>query len=345
VAIDYKKAGVDIEAGDALVDWLRANKTKKDKRVLAGIGGFAALFRADFKGMKKPCLVSSTDGVGTKVLLAAQLNRLEGIGQDLVAMCVNDLICVGADPLFFLDYYACGKLNLPRAKAFLESLQRACAEVNCALIGGETAEMPGVYKDDDFDCAGFAVGVVDEDKALNAKRVKAGDVIIAVPSSGFHSNGYSLLRKVFSDDMEKWADILMTPTALYAKLVKDLRKKVKGLRVCANITGGGLENIPRVLPKGMVAKLEPWRLPEPFLEVQRRGQMSWESLTTTLNCGVGFVVIVDAREEQKALKIIRANKFAKAWTFGKVMKTNTREKNPSGYDLDFKAFGELNSSP
>lgn len=346
MAIDYKKAGVDIEAGDALVDWLRSNsrKVKKDKRVLAGIGGFAALFRADFKGMKKPCLVSSTDGVGTKVLLAAQLNRFEGIGQDLVAMCVNDLICVGADPLFFLDYYACGKLDLPKAQAFLASVQKACAEVNCSLIGGETAEMPGVYKEDDFDCAGFAVGVVDEVKALSAKRVKVGDVLIAIPSSGFHSNGYSLLRKIFSDDVERWADILMKPTALYARVVKELRQKVKGLRVCANITGGGLENIPRVLPKGLIAALQPWRMPDPFIEVQRRGGMSWQSLTTTLNCGVGFVVIVDEKDESKALKVIR-KQFASAWSFGKVVRTKDSALREKGYDLDYQALEELNSTP
>lgn len=340
MAIDYKQAGVDIEAGDALVDWLRADKTKKDKRVLEGIGGFAALFRADFKKMKKPCLVSSTDGVGTKVLLAAQLDRLDGIGQDLVAMCVNDLICVGADPLFFLDYYACGKLHLPRAQRFLASVRRACAESNCALIGGETAEMPGVYKDDDFDCAGFAVGVVDETKILGAKRVKVGDALIAVPSSGFHSNGYSLLRKVFSDDAEQWADVLMTPTALYTRLVKELRAKVKGLKACANITGGGLENIPRVLPKGTVARLQPWRIPDPFLEVRRRAQMNYRDLVTTLNCGVGFVVIVDARDEQKALKIIR-KQFAKAWSFGKVVRGGGKKAEPS-YELDFAGLEELN---
>lgn len=340
MAIDYKKAGVDIAAGDALVDWLQSSKSKKDKRIIGGIGGFAALFRADFKKMKKPCLVSSTDGVGTKVLLAAEFNRHEDVGQDLVAMCVNDLICVGADPLFFLDYYACGQLNLKNAQTFLSGLRRACAEAQCSLIGGETAEMPGVYAREHFDCAGFAVGVVDEVKALGAHRVREKDVLLAVPSSGFHSNGYSLLRKVFADDLKVWADELLKPTYLYVKLVQDLRKKIAGLKACANITGGGIENIPRVLPAGLVARLEPWHVPEPFLEVQRRSQMSWAKMLETLNCGLGFVVVVHPDEADRALKLIQ-KKFSKAWRLGVVEKAKTK-KAPSSVHMDYKKMEGLN---
>lgn len=305
MAIDYKQAGVDIIAGDALVSWLQStSKQKKDKRVLGGIGGFAALFKADFKKMKSPCLVSSTDGVGTKVLLASHFNQYAGVGQDLVAMCVNDLLCVGADPLFFLDYYACGKLDLKNAQEFLSGVRKACAEVECSLIGGETAEMPGVYKAEDFDCAGFAVGVVDEKKTLGAHKVKPGDVVIGVPSSGFHSNGFSLLRKVFEKDLDQWRDKLMVPTALYGKLVKNLRKNVKGLKACANITGGGLENIPRVLPKGTTIAIEPWFVPEPFKVVKERTGMSWDKMLVTLNCGLGFAIIVDPKDSVKAQKIV-----------------------------------------
>ena len=222
--MDYKSSGVDVEAGDSLVDWLIEDEKKYPTphadKIISGIGGFASLFRADFSKMKKPCLVTCTDGVGTKVKLASEFNRYEGIGQDLVAMCVNDLICTGGDPLLFLDYYASGKLNLENAQSFLRSVRKACFDSDCALIGGETAEMPGVYHDNDFDCAGFAVGVVDEEKSLGSRLVKKGDQVLGVASSGFHSNGYSLLRQVFAQDKEKWLDTLLTPTALYVKLFK-----------------------------------------------------------------------------------------------------------------------------
>lgn len=346
MAIDYKQAGVDIVAGDALVNWLQSsNQQKKDKRIVGGIGGFAALFRADFRKMKSPCLVSSTDGVGTKVLLASHFNQYDGVGQDLVAMCVNDLLCVGADPLFFLDYYACGKLDLKNAQEFLSGVRRACAEVDCSLIGGETAEMPGVYKPEDFDCAGFAVGVVDEPKALGAHKVKVGDVVIGVPSSGFHSNGFSLLRKVFEKDLDQWRDKLMVPTALYGKLVKNLRKNVKGLRACANITGGGLENIPRVLPYGTTLAVEPWFVPEPFKVVKERTGMSWEKMLVTLNCGLGFAVIVDAKDSVKTQKIV-AKEMGSSCVLGVVAKQSgpakTLSKQEATYSVDYQQFERVN---
>jgi phosphoribosylformylglycinamidine cyclo-ligase len=346
VAIDYKQAGVDIEAGDALVDWLQSSKNqKKDKRVISGIGGFAAMFRADFKKMKKPCLVTSTDGVGTKVLLASKFNQLEGVGQDLVAMCVNDLICVGAEPLFFLDYYACGQLDLEKAQIFLKGVRQACNAVGASLIGGETAEMPGVYQKEHFDCAGFAVGVVDEPKALGPHRVKVGDVILAVPSSGFHSNGYSLLRQVFADDIEKWQSVLMTPTALYATLVTKLKKSVKGLRACANITGGGIENIPRVLPKGTIAQLEAWKCPQPFQVVKKRSEMTWQKMLVTLNCGVGFTIIVDKKDQKKALEIIK-KEFGGGWVMGEVTRaTKANAKAEATVTINYDEFARLNGNP
>lgn len=294
MGMNYKAAGVDVEAGDALVDWLResspANSPHKDKLV-SGIGGFAAVFRLQFPEMKKPCLVSSTDGVGTKILLAAQFKSYRGVGQDLVAMCVNDLVCCGAQPLFFLDYYATGKLELEAAKEFLGGVRDACHQSGAALIGGETAEMPGVYRGNDFDAAGFAIGIVDEEKTLGPQRVSIGDRVIGVESSGFHSNGYSLLRKVFEADLDSWRDVLMTPTHLYAEPVLELARE-GWLNAVANITGGGMENIPRVLPEGTVLPLIDWAWPEPFLVVQDRTGLSRIEMLKTLNCGIGLTLIV-----------------------------------------------------
>lgn len=298
----YRDSGVDVEAGDQLVDWLvdsgtRATSPRKDS-VISGIGGFAAIFRASFGHMKKPCLVSSTDGIGTKILLAAQFKRHRDVAQDLVAMCVNDLVCSGAEPLFFLDYYATGKLDPSEAKSFLQGVREACHSVNCALIGGETAEMPGVYKPGDFDAAGFAVGVVDEDDILGPDRVREGDVVIGVSSSGFHSNGYSLLRKVFAEEIENknedWLRTLLTPTALYVNLVLELHRAGL-LHAVAHITGGGMENVPRVLPRGTELRLIDWAWPEAFLEVQDRARLSREEMLKTLNCGVGMALVVEGR--------------------------------------------------
>jgi phosphoribosylformylglycinamidine cyclo-ligase len=306
VAIDYKQAGVDVEAGDALVDWLKSSAPTKwphQDRLVEGIGGFAALFRADFKDLKEPCLVSCTDGVGTKIKLAVQFESYREVAQDLVAMCVNDLICCGARPLFFLDYYASGKLRLPAAKDFLAGVQAACIESDCALIGGETAEMPGLYEGNDFDCAGFSVGVVDRSKALGAHRVQAAMKLLGVRSSGFHSNGFSLLRKLFAADLEAWKTELLKPTALYVKLVH-AAIEAGGVEAVAHITGGGMDNIPRVLPKGTVARLAPWTVPAPFLEVKRRSQMSWQSMLTSLNCGLGMVWVVQPSSYETLKKLI-----------------------------------------
>jgi phosphoribosylformylglycinamidine cyclo-ligase len=292
--INYKSAGVDVEAGDQLVEWLKESAPKKvphADKLVSGIGGFAAVFRLRFPEMKKPCLVSSTDGVGTKIKLAAHFKKYDTVGQDLVAMCVNDLVCGGAEPLFFLDYYATGKLELEAAKSFLDGVRNACHASGCALIGGETAEMPGVYHGNDFDAAGFAVGIVDEDEILGAHRVSIGDQVLGVSSSGFHSNGYSLLRKVFEKDLEQWRDKLMTPTHLYAKLVLELKRE-GWLHAVANITGGGMENIPRVMPKGTMLPLVDWSWPAEFCEVQDRTGMSREEMLKTLNCGIGLALVV-----------------------------------------------------
>ena len=304
--MDYKSSGVDVEAGDALVDWLKQDGSPSVHRehVLEGIGGFAALFKlGHFAKMEDPCLVSCTDGVGTKVKLAAQFNQYRGVAQDLVAMCVNDMICCGATPLFFLDYYATGKLELKDAKEFLAGVRTACAESLCALIGGETAEMPGVYQPPDFGFAGFSVGIVDRKKIIGPQRVKAGSRLLGVASSGFHSNGYSLLRKVFADDLENWKDELLIPTALYVKAALEALK-TDGVQAIAHITGGGMDNVPRVLPKNTKAVLNFWQWPEKFREVQRRSKMTDQKMLETLNCGIGLIMVVDPAKWQDVLSAV-----------------------------------------
>lgn len=330
MAIDYKQSGVDVEAGDALVDWLKANAPARwphQEKLVEGIGGFAALFRADFKEYKEPCLVSCTDGVGTKIKLAVKFESYREVAQDLVAMCVNDLVCSGAKPLFFLDYYASGRLRLSAAKEFLAGVQAACLESECALIGGETAEMPGVYEGNDFDCAGFSVGVVDRVAALGPHRVKPGHRLLGLSSSGFHSNGFSLLRQVFAADIDSWRDQLLKPTALYVKVVQ-AALKVGGVHAVAHITGGGLDNLPRVLPKGTQALVKSWPVPAPFLEVKKRSGMSWKSMLTTLNCGVGMIWVVDSSAIESLSQVIQEHGY-RAFDLGEV-KTGESE---SGWEL------------
>lgn len=305
--IDYKKAGVDIEAGDELVRWLQKTQPENPPhadRVVSGIGGFASLFRIDFPEMKEPCLVTGTDGVGTKIKLASYFDTYASVGQDVVAMCVNDLICCGAQPLLFLDYYATGKLELEKAKDFLTGVRNACTESGCMLVGGETAEMPGVYAPGDFDCAGFAVGIVDKSKSLGAHRVQFGQKLIAIASSGFHSNGFSLLRKVFEKDLDRWRDQLLEPTALYPRLVMALTKE-NLVESVAHITGGGMDNLLRVLPDGTEAVLKKWEWPETFKEVQRRAGISDQSMLETFNCGIGLVLVCKEENEKRAMAIAK----------------------------------------
>ncbi len=294
MAIDYKSSGVDIAKGESLVDWLKGSDPTPEslkKQVVSGIGGFSALFSVNFSQMKSPCLVSATDGVGTKIKLASDFNRYAEVGQDLVAMCVNDMICCGAKPLFFLDYYSTGRLQLEPAKEFLTGVRNACIESQCVLIGGETAEMPGIYQGNDFDAAGFSVGVVDQEKALGSHLVCEGDQILGVSSSGFHSNGFSLVRKLFKSDIADWIDQLIKPTHLYPQLVSQILSKTKA-HAFAHITGGGIDNVARVIPKGLQAKVLPWEVPSLFIEAKNRSKLSWESLLKTFNCGLGLVVVL-----------------------------------------------------
>ncbi len=308
--LDYKKSGVDVDQGDALVDWLvdsqnqSANQGSPWKsRVVEGIGGFASLFDIQFPEIKNPLLVTCTDGVGTKVKLAVQYDRYDEVAQDCVAMCVNDLICTGGRPLLFLDYYATGKLDLQKAKKFVAGLRKACVLGDCALVGGETAEMPGVYQGSDFDCAGFAVGIVDRDQKLGPDKVKPSDVLLAIKSSGFHSNGYSLVRRAFADDMDQWIEKIIQPTSIYVQAFLKILKNCE-VHAAAHVTGGGFSNIPRVLPSSLQPVYRPYLLPPLFQELQRRTGLSDDELKKSVNCGVGFVIVLPQAELSAAQIIL-----------------------------------------
>ncbi|MBL7545366.1 MAG: phosphoribosylformylglycinamidine cyclo-ligase [Bdellovibrionaceae bacterium] len=337
-AITYKNAGVDIEKGDEFVDWISRRSRKKSPhqdKIVEAVGGFASLFRLP-KGIKNPCIISCTDGVGTKVKLAVEVKHYEGIGQDLVAMCVNDLICTGGSPLFFLDYLAMGKLNLDQAKRILASIKNACDHSDLALIGGETAEMPGVYANDDFDCAGFAVGVVDEKKRWGAVRVKAGDCLIALPSSGFHSNGYSLVRKIFADETSAFKKTLLMPTFLYVEFLETLKAQFN-IKAAAHITGSGVENIPRVIPADMYCDLNAWEFPELFKKAQIKAALNFDEMLRTFNCGVGFVLVVSPKDKERILKMAknyfsRQNVLMSPFDLGVIKK----KKNKKDKDFVFK---------
>jgi phosphoribosylformylglycinamidine cyclo-ligase len=308
-SLTYKDSGVDIDAGDALVDRIAsAAKATARKGTSADLGGFGGLFDLKAAGFKDPILVSSTDGVGTKLKLAIEARRFDTMGQDLVAMCVNDIVVQGAEPLFFLDYYATGALKVDEAVVVIEGIARACKESGCALIGGETAEMPGLYAKDDFDLAGFAVGAVERPDVLpKTEAMRAGDVLVGIASSGVHSNGYSLVRKVLSvtgrtladsapfDPTTSLGDVLLTPTRLYVKsaLAAIKRGGVKGL---AHITGGGItENLPRVLKDGLDAEIDltSWTPPPVFNWLAREAGLPGSEMLRTFNCGIGLIAVVD----------------------------------------------------
>ncbi|REH37749.1 phosphoribosylformylglycinamidine cyclo-ligase [Paraperlucidibaca baekdonensis] len=327
-SLSYKDAGVDIEAGDLLVERIKGvAKRSRRPEVLGGLGGFGALCEIP-AGYKQPILVSGTDGVGTKLRLALQLNRHEHIGIDLVAMCVNDLVVCGAESLFFLDYYATGHLNIDTAATVVTGIGEGCVQAGCALVGGETAEMPGMYEGDDYDLAGFAVGVVEKAEIIDGKKVSAGDVLIGVASSGAHSNGYSLLRKILDVskadlnselDGKCLADVVMTPTRIY---VKSMLALVKALPVhaMAHITGGGLPgNLPRVLPEGCDAIVDEssWTWPPLFQWLQAEGNVERFEMYRTFNCGVGMVVVVPAEHADAAIAQLESTGET-AWKMGQI---------------------------
>ena len=330
----YAKAGVDITAGYKAVELMKSHILKTmTSGVCSDVGGFGGLFELDVKGMEKPVLVSGTDGVGTKLKLAFLQDKHDTIGIDCVAMCVNDVICCGAKPLFFLDYIACGK-NVPEKIASIVSgVCEGCVQSGAALIGGETAEMPGFYPIDEYDLAGFAVGVVDKSKILNPKTIEEGDVIIALPSSGVHSNGFSLVRKVFgvgTNDLSKpleelggksIGETLLTPTKIYVKPVLALLEKVN-VRAISHITGGGFyENIPRSLPEGYAAKIKKSSLKIlPIFDlIQKVGDIPERDMFNTFNMGVGMSIIVPKGEVDLALETLKAN-GEDAYVCGEIVK-------------------------
>lgn len=313
--LSYRDAGVDIDAGDSLVERIKphARRTLRPE-VLAGIGGFGALMALP-KRYREPVLVSGTDGVGTKLKLAFYLNRHDSIGIDLVAMSVNDILVQGAEPLFFLDYYACGRLDVDVAEQVVAGIARGCELAGCALIGGETAEMPGMYPIGEYDLAGFAVGVVEKDRLITGADIRAGDVVLGLASSGPHSNGYSLIRKIVELTQADLAapfhgrslgETLLAPTRIYVRPLLALMQAlpVKGL---AHITGGGLTgNIPRILPEGLTAHLDAqaWTWPPVFQWLQQAGGVATDEMYRTFNCGIGMVVVVDARDAEAAIRFL-----------------------------------------
>jgi len=311
VSLSYRDAGVDIDAGDALVEAIKpfAKRTMREG-VLAGIGGFGALFEVS-KKYREPVLVSGTDGVGTKLKLAFHLNRHDTVGIDLVAMSVNDILVQGAEPLFFLDYFSCGRLDVATATDVIKGISAGCEQAGCALIGGETAEMPSMYPDGEYDLAGFAVGAVEKSKIIDGKKIRPGDVVLGLASSGAHSNGYSLVRKII--DVAKpdlhadfhgrpLADVLLAPTRIYVKPLLALMEKID-VHGMVHITGGGLvENIPRVLQPNLTAVLhkDAWTLPPLFQWLQQHGGVADDEMHRVFNCGIGMTVIVSAANADQA---------------------------------------------
>jgi len=320
--ITYKDAGVDIDAGNRLVENIKpAVKTTMRPEVLGGLGGFGALFQFDAKKYRQPILVSSTDGVGTKLMLAIKSGQLSGIGIDLVAMCVNDLIVQGAEPLFFLDYYATANLDVEAATVVIEGIAEGCRQAGAALVGGETAEMPGMYSKGDFDLAGFCVGVVDKEQMIDGSKVCVGDKLIGLASSGPHSNGYSLIRKLISmsgadinatyhsDDQQTLLQAVLKPTRIYVKSILNALQQ-HDIHALAHITGGGLlENIPRVLPNGLQARIKrsAWAWPTIFRWLQQQGNISDNEMHRTFNCGIGMVLVVPADQQQALMALFQRN--------------------------------------
>ena len=320
--MDYKKAGVDIEAGYKSVELMKEH-IKKTMRpeVLTNIGGFSGAFSMkSFQNMEKPTLVSGTDGVGTKLKLAFIMDKHDTVGIDCVAMCVNDIACAGGEPLFFLDYIACGKNYPEKIAQIVSGVAEGCVQSDAALIGGETAEMPGFYPEDEYDLAGFAVGIVDEKDLITGKDLAAGDVLLGIASSGVHSNGFSLVRKVFP--MEKEAletyydelgttlgDALLKPTKIYVKALRSVRENGVRIKACSHITGGGFyENVPRMLPEGMraVIRKDSYEVPAIFRMLAQRGEIAEEMMYNTYNMGIGMVVAVDPADVEKAKAAIEA---------------------------------------
>ena len=320
--MDYKKAGVDIEAGYQSVELMKKHvKETMRPEVLGGIGGFSGAFSmSSFKNMEEPTLVSGTDGCGTKVKLAFLMDKHDTIGIDCVAMCVNDIACAGAEPLFFLDYIACGKNYPEKIATIVKGVAEGCKQSGAALVGGETAEHPGLMPEDEYDLAGFAVGVVDKKDLITGENIKAGDTLIGIASSGVHSNGFSLVRKVFEmtaeslntyyDELGKTlGEALIAPTRIYVKALKSIKEAGVTVKGCSHITGGGFyENIPRMLPDGInaVVKLDSYEVPAIFKLMQKEGNITDQMMYNTFNMGLGMIVAVDPADADKTMEALKA---------------------------------------
>lgn len=323
--VTYKTAGVDIDKANALVkDYKRFAKSTATKGVVNDIGSFGGLFRPDIKRFKDPILVSSTDGVGTKLKLAFLANKHDTVGIDLVAMSANDILCSGAEGLFFLDYISTGKIKNSVLKNIVSGIAKACKEAGYALIGGETAEMPGMYKDGEYDLAGFGVGIADRAKIIDGRSIKIGDCIVGLASSGPHSNGYSLIRKILSErELKRHSKELLAPTRLYARPVLALKKRVN-IKGIANITGGAFyDKVPRIIPKGLAIEIDKysWHVPAIFSLIQKKGSVDDREIYRTLNMGIGMVLAIAKRDAKKAVRILSDN-GVKSYVIGQVVKGN-----------------------
>ena len=332
--LTYKKAGVDIDEGERFVNLISRMVKKTFRReVMTEIGSFSALFKLDIKKYKQPVLVSGTDGVGTKLKIAFMMDRHNTVGIDLVAMCVNDILTSGAEPLFFLDYFATGKLKPEKASEVIQGIVTGCKESGCSLIGGETAEMPGFYSEGEYDLSGFAVGVVDKEKIINGSKIKEGDVIIGIASNGLHSNGYSLVRRLFFDikkmsvdtyvpDLENTlGEELLRPTKIYVKAFTALKDKMK-IKGMAHITGGGIPgNLPRMLPKGFHAhiRIGSWPIPKIFSFIKNVGNVNEDEMKKTFNMGIGYVVVVSKSIAEDAISLLRKSGY-EAFIIGNIGK-------------------------
>jgi len=332
-SLNYRDAGVDIDAGADLIEQIKPHvKRTMRPEVMGGLGGFGALFEIPLDRYQKPVLVSGTDGVGTKLKLALQLNKHDTIGIDLVAMCVNDILVLGAEPLYFLDYYATGKLDNAVAVDVIKGIAEGCLQSGCALTGGETAEMPGMYSEGDYDLAGFCVGIVEKDQIIDSSKVEAGNVLIGIASSGPHSNGYSLIRKVIevsNADLSEpcgeqtLGDALLAPTRIYVKSIHRLLEQID-IHAMSHITGGGLtENLPRVMPENTRARINKnsWTLPTVFKWLQTQGNIADQEMYRTFNCGIGMVLVVNQEDADSAIEVL--NKAGEtAFKLGEITSSN-----------------------
>jgi len=332
--LTYKEAGVDTKEGERAVSLMKPHVKKTfNENVLTGLGGFGSLFRLDVKGMEEPILVSGTDGVGTKLKLAFLMDKHDTVGQDCVAMCVNDILCQGAKPLFFLDYIATGKVKAEKIADIVKGIADGCVQAGCALVGGETAEMPDFYSDGEYDMAGFAVGVVDRKKMVDGSKIKEGNAVIGISSSGIHSNGYSLVRKLFFDKLgmstedqveelgTTLGEALITPTKIYAKACNAVFEKsdVNGI---VHITGGGFyENIPRIIPEGLGVRIQfgSWQMPPIFQYIQKMGNIERKEMFSTFNMGIGMMMIVEAGRKEEILSALESA-GEKAAVIGEIVK-------------------------